>query len=530
MQPGLPPAGDVAAAPDWSDTPAWGASHPAGAEPPPARTPPNLLATDPRAAEPAWMSLAGPGDPQVQEQILAELRESTRPILDLKALLEQEAARQAEPVPAPAAPRSPAMPPAAFDLSAIGVELDLPDAEVVPWDRRPLMVVLAAAAALVLLGVGSGVASASLFGRGPAPVGWLPTGADSGPSVTAPAAPPPSTDTITFSGVGDVIMGTQPGDIPPRNGAGFFDPVKDALAADLVMGNLETPLTPDTGRVKCRLVTPSPRPGDPSPKPTTEAGCHQFYLPPSYAEHLRDGGFQLMNLANNHTHDMGIEGLRNTREALDSAGIRHTGAPNQITYVEVKGAKVAVIGFAIYSWSQNLNNIPAAKALVEKAAAAADIVVIQMQGGAEGSDKAHVRPGTEEFFGENRGDLMKFTRAVIDSGADVVFGHGPHIMRGMEFYKGRLIAYSLGNFCGFGVLSSSGYLGVGGVLKVTLRKDGTWVGGQLIATEMVRGGMVAVDAQKRALSFVNALSRDDFGASAAKISTRDGKITRPESD
>ncbi len=116
--------------------------------------------------------------------------------------------------------------------------------------------------------------------------------------------------------------------------------------------------------------------------------------------------------------------------------------------------KVAVLGFAVYAWGQNLNNIPAAISLVQKADELADLVVIQMQGGAEGSDQTHVRPGKETFAGEDRGDLMKFTHAMIDAGADVVFGHGPHVMRGMEFYKGRLIAYSLGNFAGSGVLTA----------------------------------------------------------------------------
>ena len=157
--------------------------------------------------------------------------------------------------------------------------------------------------------------------------------------------------------------------------------------------------------------------------------------------------------------------------------------------MDVKGVKVAVLGFSVYAWGQNLNKIPEAEDLVRKADAEADIVVIQMQGGAEGTDKAHVRPGTETFLGENRGDLIKFSHAVIDAGADVVFGHGPHVMRGMEFYKGRLIAYSLGNFCGYKVLSSNGFSGVGGVLKVTLKKDGSWVGGELVPTEMVRGGL-----------------------------------------
>jgi hypothetical protein len=393
-------------------------------------------------------------------------------------------------------------------------ELDVP--EIQPWDRRPLMVVLAAAAVLVLVAILSGVASANLFRP---TVSWQEPGTNGDKLSKSPGAvvpPPADSDTITLSGVGDVIMGTLSrgggGKIPPQNGQGFFDPVKSALASDLVMGNLETPLTPDTGASKCAA---------------TDVDCFQFFLPPSYAGYLHDAGFQVMNLANNHTNDMGPAGLANTRTALKAAGVGHTGAPNEITMVQVKGVKVAVLGFSVYSWGGNLNNIPAAVALVKKAAEQADLVVIQMQGGAEGADKAHVKPGHEFFVGEDRGDLIAFSHAVIDAGADVVFGHGPHIMRGMEFYKGRLIAYSLGNFCGYGVLNSAGNLGVGGVLKVTLHHDGTWAGGTLVATQMVHGGMVEPDPNNRALSFVGGLSTSDFGPTAATISATDGTITKP---
>ena len=394
------------------------------------------------------------------------------------------------------------------------------------WDRKPLMVVLAASAVLVLLAVLSGVVTSAVARRGQVPAAWHGPDAEPSPTTTA-SAPAVQDDTITLAGVGDVIMGTQPKDLPPRGGEGFFDAVKDTLKADLVMGNLETPLTDDTGRDKCpKDPTPAPT-ATTGPTPTRSSGCFQLFLPRSYAQHLRDGGFHLLNLANNHTNDMGAEGLRNTRAALRSVGIQYTGGPNEITYVDVKEVRVAVIGFSVYSWSQNLNNISAAKALVRRADDKADIVVVQMQGGAEGADKSHVKPGTERFLGENRGDLIAFTHAVVDAGADVVFGHGPHIMRGMEFYRGRLIAFSLGNFCGYGVLSTTGFLGVGGVLRVTLREDGTWAGGELVATEMVRGGLPALDDDRRALAFVRRLSREDFGANAAGISTSTGAITPP---
>jgi hypothetical protein len=332
--------------------------------------------------------------------------------------------------------------------------------------------------------------------RGPGPIGA---------SSTPTAAP----DTVTLAGVGDVIMGSSPGDLPPNGGDGFFDRVADLLTGDVVMGNLDEPISENTGRIKCA-------PG--------ATGCHQFYLPASYAQRLAEGGFDVMSLANNHTNDMGAAGLRNTRDALDAAGVRHTGAPGQITVVEVRGIRVAVLGFSVYSWGANLNNIAAAVQLVQKASAQADLVVIQMQGGAEGSDKTRVPNGHEIFLGEDRGDLIRFTHAVIDAGADVVFGHGPHIMRGMEFYKGRLIAYSLGNFCGYGVLRSNGFLGVGGVLTVTLHKDGTWAGGVLLPTHMVDNGYPAPDPAKRALAFVDGLSSSNFNATAARIDA-DGTVS-----
>ena len=156
----------------------------------------------------------------------------------------------------------------------------------------------------------------------------------------------------------------------------------------------------------------------------------------------------------------------------------------------------------------------------------ADLVVVQMQAGAEGADKDHVRPGTEYFLGENRGDTLAFSHAMIDAGADLIIGHGPHVMRGMQFYKGKLIAYSLGNFTGYKTLGSSGYSGVGGILRVTLTAGGDYVSASLTATEMVRGGLPALDPDKRALGFVRGLSRDDFGATAAVIGN-DGKITPP---
>jgi hypothetical protein len=346
------------------------------------------------------------------------------------------------------------------------------------------------------------------------------------------ASPAPEGGEISFAAVGDVIMGSTP-KLPPAGGRTFFDDVKPQLRGDVVMGNFEGALTSDTRSAKCSKPTPkaSGQASTPPPLATTPPGvvpqvspskspdrCFAFRMPPTYAGWIRKAGFTVMNLANNHTRDYGTKGLRDTRAALTAHGVQHTGAPGQITLLRVGGVRVAVLGFAPYHWTQSVVDIPAAVSLVKRAAAQADLVVVNMHAGGEGADRTHVRPGTEMFLGENRGDPIRFAHAVVDAGADLVVGHSPHVMRGMEWYQGRLIAYSMGNFAGYRTLSSSGPMGIGGILQVTLRPDGSWVKGSLVASRMVNGGLPALDPQRRALTLVRGLSLQDFGASACRIS------------
>ncbi|WP_436525664.1 CapA family protein [Actinoplanes sp. HUAS TT8] len=318
-------------------------------------------------------------------------------------------------------------------------------------------------------------------------------------------------ESLTLSATGDIMMSSAPNGLPPKNGDGFFDGVRKDLASDLVMGNLEQPLTDDTGASKC---------GSPA-----RSGCFAFRSPPSYAGHLKDGGFQLMNLANNHAKDFGTTGNRNTINALTGAGLKYTGTEDLITTVEVKGIKVAVIGFAPYAGSNNLNDLAHAKSIVAKAKTQADLVIVQAHMGAEGATMNHVKPGTENYLGENRGDPVKFTHAVIDAGADLVIGHGPHVLRGMEFYKGKLIAYSLGNFAGGGhTLSKDGILKYGGILRVTLNSDGSYGGGKFVSTYLNSSGLPTRDsAGEHGRKLVTDLTAADFPESGVKIGT-DGTI------
>jgi poly-gamma-glutamate capsule biosynthesis protein CapA/YwtB (metallophosphatase superfamily) len=380
--------------------------------------------------------------------------------------------------------------------------------------RRPLLMAAAGAAVLLALLL-AGVSTAGVVGEAggdPATARWQPGRTPTpGPEPPSPSPSPAAPAAVSLSATGDIILGDA-GSLPPGDGAGFFDGVAEALSADLVMGNLEQPLTGDTGFRKC---------GEDSD------GCHAFRAPPDYAAHLREAGFDLLNLANNHGNDYGPEGRANTQAALDRHDLAHTGDRDQFTVVEVADVSVAVAGFSAYGWTNDLNDLAQAGAVVSRAAEQADLVVVQVHMGAEGADETRVRPGRETFFGEDRGDPMAFARAVIDAGADLVVGHGPHVLRGLEFYQGRLIAYSLGNFAGGGgTLSADGRLGLGAVLKVSLAPDGEFAGGELISTHMYQAGLPVVDPQQRSLALVREVTGRDFPDTGAQFGP-DGAISPP---
>ena len=313
---------------------------------------------------------------------------------------------------------------------------------------------------------------------------------------------------VAIVATGDIVMGSTP-NLPPDGGRSFFSDVQTDLAGDVVLGNLEGTLS-SGGSSKC------------GPSSTS---CFAFQTPPSYARWLVRAGFTVMNLANNHAYDFGSEGLQETIDALDRVGLLYTGRPNQITVQKVGRIRVATVGFAPYPWAASLTDIAAAQKLVRAADRVSDVVVVTMHAGAEGRDQQHVRPGTERFLGENRGDSVRFTHAVVDAGADLVVGSGPHVLRGMEWYKGRLIAYSLGNFAGYDVFSLGGALSTSAILRVTLDGAGRFETGQLVPTHMVGAGMPALDPSETAHGVVRTLSREDFGARGVKVS-REGVLSR----
>jgi hypothetical protein len=307
---------------------------------------------------------------------------------------------------------------------------------------------------------------------------------------------------LSLTWVGDISLSSGYG-LPPDPGRSLFAGVKRQLAgSDITVGNLEGTLGSGGGS-KCA---------------TDKKDCFAFQAPPNYARVLSRAGFDVMNLANNHAFDFGGSGQRQTIAALERHGLAHTGRPGEVVIRRTGGLRVALVGFAPYPWAAELRDIEAARRLVGRARRRADVVVVTMHAGAEGSDQTHTPTGTEVAFGEDRGDTRGFAHAVVRAGADLVLGSGPHVVRGVEAYRGRLIAYSLGNFLGYHTFSTGGTLSLSGILRVKLSSEGRPVAGRWISVLLDGAGVPHVDGANRSARLVRSLSRQDFGGRAYPMS------------
>jgi hypothetical protein len=329
-------------------------------------------------------------------------------------------------------------------------------------------------------------------------------------TAVAPLGTAAAATKVAIAAVGDTMMGSPPWGLPPANGRYLFSAVTGDLVGNVVTGNLEGTLTGPTGTSKCGIGRSST--------------CFAFRSPPSYANNLKSAGFTVMNGANNHSHDFGVAGQVNTARALKRAGILYTGPPGTIAIQHVGSVSVAIVGFAPYSWANDSTNLSGVAALVRKAAREASLVIVHVHAGAEGAGAQHVHPGTEYYLGENRGNVFAFAHTAIAAGADLVVGSGPHVLRGMQFWHGRLIAYSMGNFVGYRAFGLGGVLSQSAVLQVTLRGNGQYVSGRIRPVQLSGNGVPYPGGY--AISDIRTLSQEDFGASAAHIS-ESGVITAP---
>ncbi len=343
-----------------------------------------------------------------------------------------------------------------------------------------------------------------------------PEPAATAPPVEEPAAPTEpvrrAATRISIAAVGDMMIGTDypENHLPDDDGVGFLAGVAPWLwSADVAFGNLEGVLVDG---------------GEPGKQCSNPNACYLFRSPSRYAFHYRAAGFDVLSLANNHARDFGEEGRKATMQALAAAGIHHSGREGDFASFEVKGLRIAVLAYAVTKNSNMLLDYALSEQTVGDFAATHDIVIVSFHGGAEGRDVTRLPFAEEEYYGEPRGDVVRFARMVVDAGADLVIGHGPHVVRAMERYKDRLIAYSLGNFATYYGISVADIKGIAPILIATLDEEGRFVEGEIISTRQLRPAGPSFDPQGRALDMIRSLSIEDFGNPGLHFHP-DGRVT-----
>lgn len=326
--------------------------------------------------------------------------------------------------------------------------------------------------------------------------------------------PLPEGRTLRVRAVGDIMMGTDfpdTGYLPPEDGASLLTGVAPLLRdADLTFGNLEGPLCDGGTTHKCS-------PGQ---------NCFAFRTPTHYGDYLVDAGFDVMSTANNHNGDFGEFCRAETEATLDARGIAYSGRPGSIATVDVDGVSVAMIGFHSNRACNYVNDYETAAALVRAADRDHDLVIVSVHGGAEGTKALHVPDRMETFYGEDRGYLRHFARVVVDAGADLVLGHGPHVPRGLELIDGHLVAYSLGNFATYGRFGLSGHLSTSLILEATLDHEGRLISGQILPVHLQGKGVPMPDEEGVAVDLIRTLTAEDFPDSGPVIA-RDGTFAPP---
>jgi len=320
--------------------------------------------------------------------------------------------------------------------------------------------------------------------------------------------------TVRIVGVGDIMMGTNYPSASLLNPDIYEGVRADALldrgmlsilrGADVTFGNLEGVLM-DT-RV-----------------PGKQCGnCFSFRSPTYYADILADAGFDVVALANNHSNDFGPQGRAETRAALRKAGIAYAGLPQSdartATLVTETGVRVGVAAFSTHYSSLTVHDTATARSIVRGLKESHDIVVVSFHAGAEGVAYTRVPKRTETYFGENRGNVHAFSHAMVDAGADLVLGHGPHVPRAVEIKDGRLIAYSLGNFWTYTGMLSWGILGLGPMIDVSLDETGAVLAFTIHSTRQAGYGVPTLDPLEEARRFTFDRTRRDFPRTYARLS------------
>ena len=307
-------------------------------------------------------------------------------------------------------------------------------------------------------------------------------------------------DTISITAVGDMMLGSAfPSklNLPPDDAVNSFEAVDSLLKGDIVFGNLEGCFLNSGNSTKCKGIDPNK--------------CYAFRMPDRYAGIYKKAGFNVLSIANNHVGDFDAKGRKNTARLLDSLEIHYAGQLNKpFDIFERDSVKYAFCAFAPNENTVSINNIDSAKALVARLKALADIVIVSFHGGGEGARFEHVTRKNEIFYKENRGNVYAFAHAVIDAGADVVLGHGPHVTRAVEVYKNKFIAYSLGNFCTYGMFSLKGNNGIAPLVQLKINSKGDFLHADVVSVKQDKINGLTLDDNHTAFKRMKALTDVDF--------------------
>lgn len=314
-------------------------------------------------------------------------------------------------------------------------------------------------------------------------------------------------DTISIVAVGDMMLGSAfPSklNLPPDDAINSFKALDSFLKGDIVFGNLEGCFLNQGNSSKCKGANPN--------------SCYAFRMPDRYGSIFKQAGFNVLSIANNHVGDFDSRGRKNTARILDSLQIKYAGQLNKpFDIFEIDSVKYAFCAFAPNENTVSIKAIDSAKSLVASLKKQVDIVIVSFHGGGEGANFEHVTREIEFFYKENRGNVYAFAHGVIDAGADVVLGHGPHVTRAVEVYKNKFIAYSLGNFCTYGLFSLKGPNGFAPLLQIKLNAKGDFLYADVVSVKQDKINRLTLDEHFTAFKKIQNLTDQDFKGHGLKF-------------
>jgi hypothetical protein len=302
---------------------------------------------------------------------------------------------------------------------------------------------------------------------------------------------------IKIKAVGDVMPGsfTPKKIIPPDSGRVFINSIKPYLAgADLLFGNFEG-----------TLISGWEKPCKCTENDTIK--CYEFGVPVYLLPAVKKLGFTVMNLNNNHSADYGGNVYKLTKKYLNDNGIKTAGREG-FADLTINNYKIAVIGFGNGKSENQLWNIKAAADKIRELKLKYNYVFVSFHGGKEGVSAVDMQDEIAAYKEKGSFSLINFAHAVIDAGADIVIGHGPHVLRPFELYNGKLIAYSLGNFLTYGNFSLKSYCGISGILEAELDKNGNFIKGRFIPTLQKGLGIPSYDNSCSSIKLMKKLMND----------------------